>query len=481
MPQAAVCKPRNLKVLCAGLCVAFACEAAFAGEPTALEKAALSAIEAYEAQHGGIVGFCAADVRSRATLVELRAKERFLPASNQKLLTAAFALAKLGGEFEFTTEVCLLGKDLLLLGDGDPTLGDPVLAAGSGFTVYAELDRWAAAVKEQVGERGIRRIVACSTLRPEGARHPDWPAEQRRQWYVAPVSGLNFQDNCYDVTFTVVGGQVQPDVRPQSRFIRLENELKIGAKHVWSLRPNEDESVVTLKGTVKTSTSEPLSVAAENPPMLLARTFAERLARAGVEFGGEFGEADPAKLDLTEARLLCKTNTPLAEAIRRANKRSLNMTAECIFLRAGDGTWRGSAASMTETLVSRFGLDADGLVVRDGGGLAQGNRVSPANLTRLLLAMVRDANAMPFLLSLPESGMDGTLRSRLAEAGYRTRVIAKTGYVAGASALSGYVLDAQRRPAVAFSILVNRVSAGTPAKKLQDDLARMLTDHVDGR
>ncbi len=51
-----------------------------------------------------------------------------LPASVQKLCTTAVALEKLGNDFQFVTTVAMAGSDLVIVGDGDPTLGDPVLA-----------------------------------------------------------------------------------------------------------------------------------------------------------------------------------------------------------------------------------------------------------------------------------------------------------------------------------------------------------------
>src|SRR5688572_4796375 len=46
-----------------------------------------------------------------------------IPASNLKLVTTAAALNGLGADFKFRTLLVSHGKDLILIGDGDPTLG----------------------------------------------------------------------------------------------------------------------------------------------------------------------------------------------------------------------------------------------------------------------------------------------------------------------------------------------------------------------
>ena len=258
----------------------------------------------------------------------------FIPASNQKLLTSAFALSRLTRKFAFTTSVYRLASDLVVVGDGDPTLGDPRLAVQAGKSVYAELDRWSAAARKTGGGRVTGDLLVCSLLRAKEFRHPDWPVNQHHRWYAAPVSGLNFQNNCFDVTFTVSGAKVTPHVSPVGRFIRVVSGVKVGRKHLWSLVSNADDSCVRLRGTLRSSTSEPLSVAANNPPMLLGRALAERLLVGGVKFTGGIRRVAPEQIDLSGGQVICETSTPLSVVLRRANKRSLNMAAECVFLRA---------------------------------------------------------------------------------------------------------------------------------------------------
>ncbi|HUS48288.1 MAG TPA: D-alanyl-D-alanine carboxypeptidase/D-alanyl-D-alanine-endopeptidase, partial [Phycisphaerae bacterium] len=187
----------------------------------------------------------------------------------------------------------------------------------------------------------------------------------------------------------------------------------------------------------------------------------------------------PKEAGMTE---LASTAAPLAAVLERANKRSLNMAAECMLLRAGDGTWRRSAKMMAETLVKTYGLEEKDLAVSDGCGLSRKNRVAPAALTRILAAIAGGKDAAVLIKSLPVAGVDGTMNRRLTEAKYRGRVAAKTGYILGVSTLSGYVLDKEGKCVAAFSILANDVPAGKAwqAKDLQDAICRALVDWADG-
>jgi len=108
---------------------------------------------------------------------------------------------------------------------------------------------------------------------------------------------------------------------------------------------------------------------------------------------------------------------------------------------------------MEKALAASFNLPAGALVVRDGSGLSARNRVWPAVMTRVLAEMTRRPGWEVFLASLPVAGIDGTLKRRMLDPPVRGRVAAKTGYIAQASCLSGYVLDGRGRPAIAFSIL----------------------------
>jgi len=159
--------------------------------------------------------------------------------------------------------------------------------------------------------------------------------------------------------------------------------------------------------------------------------------------------------------------------------------AECLFLRSAaqpgrPATWDRAAETAAAVLVDKYGLDPKAFIVADGSGYSRGNRIAPLGLTALLKALAGEPS---FVRSLPICGVDGSLERRLREAPFHGRVAAKTGSIASVSALSGYALDNQGRPALAFSVIVNGPTwaKGHSARTLQDDICRALITWLDAR
>jgi len=454
-----------------------------ASKPTIAQAPSLQARAAdlaakFERAGRGRAGIAAVDLRTGRQVLTVRADEPFMPASNQKLLTSIFALERLGADFRFATGAYVLDGDVVVSGEFDPTFGDPLIAAEAGRDIYAELDRWAAAVRAAVAGKAVRNVLVVS---PPGspARHPDWPAAQRDEWFAAPVGTLNFNDNCMDVSFVGAAGKLTPVLSPAGRFFRIDNRLTIdpGKLNRWSLRGVGDEQTFILSGVVGRASGEPISVAVDNPDLMLGRTLADRLERVGVKVAGSVRRVLPDQVDWARARVVAATQTPLFVALHRANKRSLNMVAECILLRAGDGTWPGSTQMLARTLTEKFRLPPGSISPADGSGLSRRNLVTPTAMASLLAAAARRDDAMVLLRSLSVAGVDGTLSKRFLKAPCRGRILAKTGYIAGVSALSGYVLDEQGRVRYAFSVLGNRLRGGSdPAKDLQETICEMLCE-----
>ncbi len=430
------------------------------------------------------------DLRTGEGFVEIRSGQMLITASNMKLFTSAFALEKLGAGFSFTTKVYLDGNDIVVVGDGDPTIGAPDLAAAAGESVYAELDRWADAIKTQAAGQFTGNLVLASCFNLQGQfHHPNKSNTTNPAWWSAPVDALNYHDNFYDVTFTVSGGSVTPHVEPASSFIQVINNLQVGPTN-WSLSSAPNESTVTLNGRVASSTSNPRSISGNHPGMLLGRTLADRIIQAGVSFTGQIQTVDCNSLNLTGAVLLYEKSLPLSESMKRMNKRSLNMAANCHFLRAGDGTWAGSQTLITQSLIQDYNLDPNGFNVIEGSGLFESCRVQPLVFVDLLTQMTTHPDGNILIESLPISGLDGTLeeQNRYQESNYLGRVLGKTGTVGSASCLTGYVLDAPfGEPVIVFSILNNRTDwwSGSTwrdnARDMQDDVIKLLVDTLDAQ
>src|SRR5690606_39813201 len=93
--------------------------------------------------------------------------------------------------------------------------------------------------------------------------------------------------------------------------------------------------------------------------------------------------------------------------------------------------------------------------------------------TEVLVAMAGHPSGGEFLQSLPWGGQRGTtLANRFRVPPYRGNVFAKTGYLNGVTALSGYAKGRSGR-LYAFSILINGAGAG---QRHVDAIVRTLID-----
>ena len=437
-----------------------------------------------------ITGVYMWDLRTSESFVDIRSGQLFITASNMKLFTGAFAMAKLGPSFEFKTQIYLLGNDIVVVGEGDATIGAPDLAATAGESVYAELDRWADAIKTQAAGQFTGDILLVSRFNLQGQyHHPGKGNPSNPVWYAAPIDALNFHDNYYDLTYTVSGGTVTPHLEPASSFIQVINNLTVGGSTNLSLSSTSDESTVTLNGTVTSSSSTPWSRSCNQPGMLLGRTLADRIVQAGVSFTGQIQMVDPNSLDLASAVLLYEKALPISEALKRMSKRSLNMAANCLFLRAGDGTWSGSQTMCIASMTNDYNLDPNGFNIIEGSGLFESTVAQPLVFVDLLTQMAVHPDGNMYRESLPVSGEDGTTlqqQGRYPEPQYNGRVLGKTGTVGSASCLSGYVLDGPGgQPVVAYSILNNKSGYWgnwyAAPRDMQDDIIKLLVDTLDSQ
>ncbi len=459
-----------------------------AGSASAGEADSLSALRQhlakevadYEKESGAIVGLYVTDIRSGEEVMKIRQDDMMKPGSNQKLLTSALALAELGPDFEFSTRVYRKGDSVYVVGDGDSTLGAPEFVKEINEGVYTELDRWAAAIKAKVGEKFSGDLVICSDF-DASPRPPFWSKHIYKYSWAPATGGLNFSGNLIYLNVKVEGEKVSITTSPESRLIRVENKLTVGENDAVTLTANDDDSVLVFSGTVTKSSDKPRAFPINQPELYTGRMLAERLAIAGVNFGGKVRFAKSKDTDLTGAELLYEKKTPIAQTMKWMNIRSLNMPAECHMLRSGDGQWQTSADMFHKKLIEHYQLDWSGFVADEGAGISSVARVTPRQLVKLLQAFLDRKGGEIVIESLPRSGMEGTFFGQLKEPQYRGRARGKIGHVQYGYCLSGYILDKKGKPVLVYSIMANAMPAGeeTKAKPMHSAICKLLVDYVD--
>ena len=137
---------------------------------------------------------------------------------------------RFGPDHLFKTYLALDGDDLWLIGTGDPACGDTNIEKKYGRKTTSMLDDWADALKK----RGVTQIKGNlyfydGTFEDQRVE-PSWGRSELIEWYAAPVSGLNFNDNCIDVTAipTMEGKPATLQVVPPATGNKINNDTMTG-------------------------------------------------------------------------------------------------------------------------------------------------------------------------------------------------------------------------------------------------------------
>jgi D-alanyl-D-alanine carboxypeptidase/D-alanyl-D-alanine-endopeptidase (penicillin-binding protein 4) len=484
---------RQMRAACLTVMMILGVTAAAAAGVESQIRGILTAADLRETQ----VSVVAIDADTGQTIVALNADAPMMPASNMKLVTSAAALRVLGPDFMFNTDLNLVGRDpaaatLVIVGDGDPSFGDPKMLAEHGYDVEQLLSTWVAAVKNAAVRR-VASLVVDDRIFDDQWVHPDWPVDQLNQWYCAQVSGLNFHDNCLDLYLEPgpAGHSPLVTMRPDAPFIETLNRARTGNADTFWVSRCLGSNHMTYRGEVKTRRTKPVNVTVDDPAMFFGQLLAHRLAQAGVAVDEVRRPA--AMEEFTSAVTLHRIQSALPVVLARCNKDSQNMFAEALLKRMGyqitgtAGTWANGAAAMRQFLHERLGPGGAAITIADGSGMSRENRVTARILAGLLVAMRRDTTLGPlFLDTLSLGGEDGTLQRRFTR-GMQGQVYGKSGYINQVSALSGYLIftdddnddPAAARRTVVFSLLFNGFKPpiyNHRVKEIQNDLVRLLDE-----
>lgn len=417
------------------------------------------------------IGAVVVSMRSGDTIYSRNAGRVFLPASNQKLLTGAAALAALGPDFRYVTDIYgsgqvrdgILQGDLIVRGGGDPTF-----SARFGEDARATLFALADSLRAR-GITGVRGgIVGVDSAFPGPSLGSGWAWDDLASGYAAEYGALQFNEGA--VTLQIVPGSTigSPAVvvlDPPNQHVRIYNltaTTAAGSPVELSIRRDEAGPGVTIEGSVPADTTAVTRVVAvRDPTAYFLSVLREALREAGVTVEGPALPAEQWPVDrggVVEALLFRHRSPPLSEILPAMMKPSQNQIAETLLLTVGREL-RGEAtadagAAAADSIFRAWGLPANELRMADGSGLSRYNLVSPRLLGGVLVQMDSGPTAEVWRASLPVAGVDGTLEGRMRDAPLRGNVTAKTGTLTGVRALSGYLTAADGEPVV-FSFLVD--------------------------
>jgi D-alanyl-D-alanine carboxypeptidase/D-alanyl-D-alanine-endopeptidase (penicillin-binding protein 4) len=427
------------------------------------------------------------------TLYSRNAGKLFMPASNQKILTSATALSLLGPDYRYRTSFVAHGPvvngvlqgDLGVVGRGDPSVSDHM--RGDAMGPLRE-------IADSLVARGIRsirgKVVAEGNLFPDAVLGFGWSWSDLEDDYSAPIDELLFNEGFTNILVRAgqrAGDSVRIETRPTKSWPRvrvsavtvgpviapLDTTLPRPPRPELTLQKDTLTGDVLVGGSIVAGDSATLVVTHRDPDLAYIAAFREALAERGITTtndalpGGTIADT-----------LVTLVSPPLREILPPFMKPSQNQIGEMLFKtigleRGGAGTASAARAVVEKQLVT-WGATPSGFVVRDGSGLSRYDYVSPETIVHVLDAMRKDTAFGVFYESLPIAGVDGTIRSRMRGTPAAGNVRAKTGSVAQARSLSGYVRTLTG-DTLMFSILANNwnVPAGRVTAAADSIAARL--------
>lgn len=437
------------------------------------------------------------DVQDGKTVCSYDTDRLQSPASVLKTVATATALEILGEDYRYPTtleydgtlENGTLKGNLYIKGSGDPSLGSSYFAPDQNKFLSA----WIAALQKA----GIRRITGSiisdeSIFDTEGAS-VKWLREDMGNYYAPGSYGLSVFDNMYKLSLQTgaVGSRpVLKGTEPNIPFIRFKNYLKtasvssdsayiIGAplddvRYLYGVLPANREAYV-LKGDIP------------DPALYLAHYLTDRLRQKGIQVDGAPScyriEAEENRWNKKERKEIVTTYSPtLREIASVCNHVSHNLYADALLKTIGLQykprkneviSSFGRGVQVVKEYWEKKGLDVFSLRMNDGSGLAPADKVSAGFMGELLTYMATEsAVSEAFIASLPQAGIEGSVRNFLKGSKLQGKARLKSGGITGVRSYAGYITEDGKTYAVAifsnnYSCPMNRMTGALEKLLLQ--------------
>lgn len=435
------------------------------------------------------------DVQEGRTVYSYDTDRLQSPASVLKTVATATALEILGEDYRYPTtleydgilENGTLEGNLYIKGSGDPSLGSSHFALGQNKF----LSTWIAALQKA----GIKHITGSvisdeSIFDTEGVSIK-WLREDMGNYYAPGSYGISIFDNMYKLSLQTGAAGTRPVLKgtePDIPFIRFKNYLKaapvssdsayiIGAplddvRYLYGVLPANREAYV-LKGDIP------------DPALYLARYLTDQLQQKGIRVDGSPScyriEVEENRWKKGERKEIVTTYSPtLREIASICNHVSHNLYADALVKTVGLQykprrnemiSSFGRGVQVVKEYWEKKGLDVFPLRMNDGSGLAPADKVSAGFMGELLVYMATEsAVSDAFIASLPQAGIEGSVRNFLKGSKLQGKARLKSGGITGVRSYAGYITKDGKTYAVA--VFSNNYSC--PMSRMTGALEKLL-------
>lgn len=414
------------------------------------------------------------DVQEGKTVYSYDTDRLQSPASVLKTVATATALEILGEDYRYPTtleydgilENGTLEGNLYIKGSGDPSLGSSHFAPGQNKF----LSTWIAALQKASIKHITGSVISDESIFDTEGVSIKWLREDMGNYYAPGSYGISIFDNMYKLSLQTGAAGTRPVLKgtePDIPFIRFKNYLKaapvssdsayiIGAplddvRYLYGVLPANREAYV-LKGDIP------------DPALYLARYLTDQLQQKGIRVDGSPScyriEVEENRWKKGERKEIVTTYSPtLREIASVCNHVSHNLYADALVKTVGLQykprrnemiSSFGRGVQVVKEYWEKKGLDVFPLRMNDGSGLAPADKVSAGFMGELLVYMATEsAVSDAFIASLPQAGIEGSVRNFLKGSKLQGKAHLKSGGITGVRSYAGYITKDGKTYAVA--------------------------------
>ena len=439
--------------------------------------------ELAKAAPGTRYGLVVTDAQGRE-IVAVNPDQRFIPASNTKIVTTAAAYMTLPGidrpDSDSGASVRIDGRDVVLTGRGDARLSSAADCATDCLSQLA--DAVAARAKR------VRNITGDATLFPDERWSSGMSWNNIPSPYGTALTALTLDDNELIATATPGRAGSAPTVAHLG-YLTIDNRavtVAAGGKTDLEVDRLPFDRTIRLTGTIAADAiPQKVRMGIDDPAHYAAWRLAALLRERGVKVAGEIrslyrtpgasddprqrGDTPPPRVT-SPTPLAALTPPPLSEDMRVINKTSQNLHTELLLRRVGLARGTGSVADglvQVEAMFAAAGVPRTAWDFSDGSGMSTYNRIAPRGMVKLLHWIGAQPWGAAWRETLPVGGVDGTLSRRFKGTILEGKIFAKTGTINATNALAGYMTTKSGKT-LTFAAYANDVPSGTAATPAMD-------------
>jgi serine-type D-Ala-D-Ala carboxypeptidase/endopeptidase (penicillin-binding protein 4) len=370
---------------------------------------------------GALVAAMVTDMDGKV-LYQRNADLRVMPASNQKLLSCAFALAK-KGEARPVTQFWFGEGAVTVAAEGDPTLS---------------IDQFKS-FQDRISPLSVSKVRLWQAYQSE--RPDTWQIGDAPNRYGPAVHAFSIDRAGFELWITPKGADFRPH-RPV--FDRLETDFDKGSFVAYY---SPLASFMRLTGELP-RTEKKIDTYSDPHPAQTACANLIGVEKPDIEVLKDRPDTAP------DAEI---TGPPMSELIKLCLQPSDNLIAEHLLMHgAGVGSHRIATQNLSKWLESTVGWEPKSYNVADGSGLSRKNNVTTRNIAKLLKWSHQQPTKNVWMKALAAGGQKGTLANRLKTVGF----VGKTGTLDMVSALSGYVKCSNGQTKI-VSVVLNHYGCST--------------------